>query len=325
MLLLEDNEMKFKQFIKKQGTEFSILLILIVLVVISSFVSPYFLTPANFANIGTSFSYIGTIAAGLTVVMLMGGIDLSQMSAMAVSVMLLGILSSRVGVNIWIAIAVAVLAGAVSGVINGFIITRMNVIPMIATIGTQMIFRAVAYISTNGSQIALHSDVIDVIGFKKVFGVVPVMLVISLAVFLIIGLILKYTILGRKIYAIGANPTTSYLSGIKNKQIMMIGYIICGITSGIAGVVWAAQLSSSIATAGSGSEMIPIAAAVIGGVSLSGGKGSIVGTLLGVAVLTVLANIMVLLQIDSFYQMMINGIILILAVYVDSLRNKKAL
>lgn len=314
---------KTKNFFKKQGTEFSILLILIILIVASSFVSPYFLTKANFANIGTSFAYIGTIAAGLTVVMLMGGIDLSQMSAMGISVMLLGILSARLGVNIWVSILITVLAGTLSGVINGFIITKMNVMPMIATIGTQMIYRAIAYISTNGSQIALKSKVIDVIGFQKIFGVIPVMLVIALVVFLIIGLVLKYTLLGRKIYAIGANPTTAYLSGIKNKRIEMIGYIICGTTSGIAGVIWAAQLSSSIATAGTGSEMIPIAAAVIGGVSLSGGKGTILGTLLGVAVLTVLANIMVLLRIDSFYQMMINGIILILAVYVDALRNKK--
>lgn len=103
----------------------------------------------------------------------------------------------------------------------------------------------------------------------------------------------------------------------------MIGYIICGTTSGIAAVLWASQLSASIATAGAGSEMTPIAAAVIGGVSLNGGKGSVIGTLLGVAVLTVLGNIMVLMRVDSYYQMMINGIILILAVYIDILRNKK--
>lgn len=308
---------------KNSGTELSIFLILIALILVSALVSPYFLTKANFANIGTSFSYIGTIAAGLTVVMLMGGIDLSQMPSMAVSVMLLGILSSNAGLNIWLSILIAVLAGVMAGLINGFIITRMHVIPMIATIGTQMIFRAVAYVSTNGKQIALHSKLIDTIGFGKAFGFFPVMLIISLAVFLIIGLLLKYTILGRQIYAIGSNATASYLSGIKNKRIQMIGYIICGATSGIAGILWAAQLSSSVATAGAGSEMTPIAAAVIGGVSLNGGKGSIVGTLLGVAVLTVLGNIMVLLQIDSYYQMMINGIILILAVYVDILRNKK--
>lgn len=314
---------KIKKFTKNAGTELSIFLILIVLVVVSSLVSPYFLTKANIANIGTSFSYIGTIAAGLTVVMLMGGIDLSQMSAMAVSVMLLGILSSNVGMNIWLAILIAVLSGVTCGLINGFVITKMRVIPMIATIGTQMIFRAVAYITTNGKQIAIHSEVIDAIGFGKVFGVLPVMLLISLGVFLIIGLVLKYTILGRKIYAIGSNSSASYLSGIKNEQIQMIGYIICGMTSGIAGVLWAAQLSSSVATAGAGSEMTPIAAAVIGGVSLNGGKGSIGGTLLGVAVLTVLGNVMVLLRIDSYYQMMINGIILILAVFIDILRNKK--
>lgn len=313
---------KTKKFLKSAGTELSIFIILIVLILASSLISPYFLTKANFANIGTSFSYIGTIAAGLTVVMLMGGIDLSQMSAMATSVMLLGILS-KAGVNIWLAILIAVAAGTMTGLINGLIITQMHVIPMIATIGTQMIFRAVAYISTNGTQIALHSSVIDVIGFGKAFGFLPVMLIVSLIVFLVIGLMLKYTVLGRKIYSIGSNSAAAYLSGIKNDKIQLIGYIICGTTSGIAAVLWASQLSASIATAGAGSEMTPIAAAVIGGVSLNGGKGSVIGTLLGVAVLTVLGNIMVLMRVDSYYQMMINGIILILAVYIDILRNKK--
>ncbi len=313
---------KTKKFLENSGTELSIFIILIALILASSCISPYFLTTANFANIGTSFSYIGTIAAGLTVVMLMGGIDLSQMSAMAISVMLLGIFT-RDGMNIWLAILIAIAAGTVTGMINGLIITRMHIIPLIATIGTQMIFRAIAYISNSGTQIALHSNVIDVLGFGKVLGFLPVMLIVSLVVFLIIGLMLKYTILGRKIYSIGSNNVAAYLSGIKNDKIQLIGYIICGTTSGIAAVLWASQLSASIATAGSGSEMTPIAAAVIGGVSLNGGKGSVFGTLLGVAVLTVLGNIMVLMRVDSYYQMMINGIILILAVYLDILRNKK--
>lgn len=320
---MEKNNNLMKKLTKGAGTELSIFLILVILILGSSFISPYFLTKANFANIGISFSYIGTIAAGLTVVMLMGGIDLSQMSSMAVSVMVLGIMSTNVGVNIWIAVLCAVLSGVVAGLINGFIITKMHVIPMIATIGTQMIFRAIAYISTSGKQIAIDSDLIDTIGFGKLFGFLPVMLVISLIVFAVIGFILKYTILGRQIYSIGSNASASYLSGIKNEKIQMIGYIICGMTSGIAGVLWASQLSASVPTAGAGSEMTPIAAAVIGGVSLNGGKGSIVGTLLGVAVLTILGNIMVLVQIDSYYQMMINGIILILAVYIDIIRNRK--
>ncbi len=205
---------KTKKFLENSGTELSIFIILIALILASSCISPYFLTTANFANIGTSFSYIGTIAAGLTVVMLMGGIDLSQMSAMAISVMLLGIFT-RDGMNIWLAILIAIAAGTVTGMINGLIITRMHIIPLIATIGTQMIFRAIAYISNSGTQIALHSNVIDVLGFGKVLGFLPVMLIVSLVVFLIIGLMLKYTILGRKIYSIGSNNVAAYLSGIK--------------------------------------------------------------------------------------------------------------
>jgi ribose/xylose/arabinose/galactoside ABC-type transport system permease subunit len=123
---------------------------------------------------------------------------------MAISVMLLGIFT-RDGMNIWLSILIAIAAGTVTGMINGLIITRMHIIPLIATIGTQMIFRAIAYISNSGTQIALHSNVIDVLGFGKVLGFLPVMLIVSLVVFLIIGLMLKYTILGRKIYSIGSN------------------------------------------------------------------------------------------------------------------------
>ncbi len=307
---------------KNGSTEISIFIILVAIIIISSLISPYFLTKANFANIGTSFAYVGTIAAGLTVVMVMGGIDLSQMSAMAISVMIIGILLDK-GYSITIAILGAVLIGTIAGTINGFIITKMHIIPMIATIGTQMIFRSIAYISTGGSYMTLHNKVIDAIGYGKLFGVFPIMLLISICVFIIIGWIMKNTLFGRQVYAIGSNANASYLSGIRNDRIKMLGYILCGTTSGIAGVLWAAQLGTSVATAGSGSEMTPIAAAVIGGVTLSGGEGNVIGTFLGVAVLTILGNIMVLMRVDSYYQTMINGIILILAVFIDILRNRK--
>lgn len=311
----------FKKFTRNNSTEFTLLLILIAFCILAAILSPYFLTPSNLANIGTSMSYIGTIAAGLTVVMLMGGIDLSQMSAMAIAVMIVGIFAKQ-EVNPILIILLAILIGAASGMLNALIIVGMRVMPMIATIGTQMIFRALAYITTNGKYMSFSSPVFDAIGYGKFLGI-PIMMWIMLAVFVIIGFILHSTSLGREIYAIGSNTDASYLSGIRIRRVQTIGYLICGITSGIAGILWASQLGTAVSTAGEGSEMTPIAAAVIGGVSLNGGKGKIYGAFLGTALLTIFTNLMALLTVDAYYQKMLNGVILILAVFIDILRNSK--
>jgi len=310
---------KRKQFSREHSTEISMFFVLLAFCVLSAILSPFFLTNSNLANIGTALSYMGVIAAGLTVVMLMGGIDLSQMAAMAVSVMMIGILLQN-GVNAWLAILVAISVGILSGILNGFIITQMRVIPMIATIGTQMIYRALAYITTGGKYMSFDNSVFQVIGYGKLFGI-PVMLLITLLVFVIIGLMLKYIRFGREVYAIGSNASASYLSGIKINKVKMIAYTICGATSGIAGILWAAQLGTSIATAGAGNEMTPIAAVVIGGVALTGGQGKMLGVFFGVALLSVFSNLMSLLCVDAYYQELLNGIILIAAVYVDIMRN----
>lgn len=311
----------FRRFTRNNSTEFTLLLILIAFCILAAILSPYFLTPSNLANIGTSMSYIGVIAAGLTVVMLMGGIDLSQTSAMAIAVMIVGIFAKR-GVNPTLIILLAIAIGAGCGLLNALIIVAMGVMPMIATIGTQMIFRALAYITTSGKYMSFSSPVFDAIGYGKFLGI-PIMMWVMLVVFVVIGFILHFTRLGREIYAIGSNADASYLSGIRIRRIKTIGYFICGITSGIAGILWASQLGTAVSTAGEGSEMTPIAAAVIGGVSLNGGKGKIYGAFLGTALLTIFTNLMALLTVDAYYQKMLNGVILILAVFIDILRNTK--
>lgn len=313
---------KVLQKLKKyNNTEFTLLLVFVVFIILSSFLSPYFLTASNLANIGSSMSYIGVIAAGLTVVMLMGGIDLSQMAAMAICVMITGIMAKQ-GMNPALIILVAIIIGAASGLMNSLIIVVMSVMPIIATIGTQMIFRALAYITTNGKYMSFSTPLFDAIGYGKILGL-PISMWIMLLVFFVIGFLLRYTRLGREIYAIGSNANASYLSGIRIRRIRTIGYTICGITSGIAGILWASQLGTAVSTAGEGSEMVPIAAVVIGGVSLAGGKGKIYGTLIGAALLTVFNNLMALLTVDAYYQKMLNGIVLILAVFIDILRNSK--
>jgi ribose transport system permease protein len=283
-----------------------------------SFASPYFLTPSNLSNVGVSMATYGVLSAGLTVCMLLGGLDLSQMPVMAVSSMVIGLLI-RSGVSVGVALLAAMLIGIAAGSINGFIVTKMKIIPMIATIGTQMSFRAIASLTTGGNKIRISNSFLDFLAFEKFLGL-PVQLWIMLIVFVVVYFLMKYTMFGRSVYAIGSNQTASYLSGLKVNRIKLMAYVITGFASGLGGILWTAQMRTAVPTAGVGSDFIPISSVIMGGVGLGGGKGNIVGTFFGVALLTIFSNAMVLLNIQAYYQDLLNGMILILAVFIDTVR-----
>lgn len=309
---------KLKRFIKINSSQVSMFAAVAIFFILVSFLSPYFLTLVNMRNLLMAMATYGVLAAGVTVCLLMGGLDLSQMSVMAVASMFIGVLYER-NVPIGLCMLGALAIGAAAGVINGFIITKMKIIPMIATIGTQMSFRAIASILTNGNRIRISNDVLDFLAFETILGI-PVQAWIMLILFVVVFFVMKYTEFGRNIYAIGSNPVASYLSGIKVNKIKMLAYIIAGISSGLAGILFTAQMRTAVPTAGVGSEFIPIASVIMGGVGLGGGKGNIVGTFLGVMLLTIFSNAMTLLNVQAYYQDLLNGLILILAVFIDTIR-----
>lgn len=313
-----DGSQKLRRFMRTNSSQVSMFVAVAVFFIVMSFASPYFLTPVNMSNLAVSMATYGVLAAGLTVSMLLGGLDLSQMSVMAVSGMLVGILF-RAGFPIGIALAAAILMGMLAGCINGFIVTKMKIIPMIATIGTQMSFRAVASLVNGGNKIRISNSVLDYLAFEKFLGM-PVQFWIMLVMFVVVFFLMKYTTFGRSVYAIGSNQTASHLSGLKVDKIKMIAYTITGFASGLAGILFTAQMRTSVPTAGIGSEFIPIASVIMGGVGLGGGKGNIVGTFFGVALLTIFSNAMVLLNIQAYYQDLLNGLILIIAVFIDTVR-----
>lgn len=309
---------KIKRFIKINSSQVSMFVAVAVFFCIISVLSPYFLTATNMRNLGMSMATYGVLAAGVTVCMLLGGLDLSQLSVMAVTSMMIGILYER-GWNIGMCMLIAILAGAAAGAINGFIITQMKIIPMIATIGTQMSFRALASILTSGNRIRIGDGALDFLAFHTLLGV-PVQFWIMLLIYISVYFMMKYTEFGRAIYAIGSNSSASYLSGIKVNKVKMFAYIAAGISSGLGGILFTAQMRTAVPTAGVGSEFIPISSVIMGGVGLGGGKGNIVGTFLGVTLLTIFSNAMTLLNVQAYYQDLLNGMILILAVFIDTIR-----
>lgn len=320
---LENAQFDFKQkwarFSKANTSQISMFFAVLALFIVISVSSKYFLLPANLSNLGVSMSTYGLLAAGLTVCMLLGGLDLSQMSVMAMSGMIIGIMVNG-GTSIWWAILMAPVLGIACGIVNGLIITKMKIIPMIATIGTMMSFRAVAYLMTNGNKLKIDDPVLDQIGFGHFLGI-PIMLWVMIISYIIVYFFLKYTETGRSVYAIGSNQTASHLSGIKIDRIKILSYVIAGLTSGIAAILFTAQMRTAVPAAGSGNEFIPIAAVIMGGVGLGGGKGNIIGTFLGVLLLSIFSNAMILLNVQTFYQQLLNGVILILAVFIDTVRS----
>lgn len=311
----------FRRFISNHGSECSIGAALLVICIILSILSPYFLQLRNFKNVLSYVAIAGVMSAGLTVVMLMGCMDLSQYAVMAMIGMYIGKIL-KTGANPFVAILFALAAGAVVGAINAFMVTRMHIVPMIATIGTQLISRSIAYLSTNGIYLTVDNDVFYNIGYCEIAGL-PYLVWVLLIVNFGLAFVLGNTSFGRKVFAVGGNAQACALSGISVEKMRLAGYLISGITAGIAAVLCTAQVSAAYPTAGNGQEMDCTAAVYLGGLAVGGGKGSIIGTFIGVTLIAVLLNGMTLLSINAYYQVLLKGLVLIVAVYIDQVRQMR--
>lgn len=309
---------KFRQFLSSHGSEVSIGMALLVICIVLAFLSPYFLQVRNFKNILSYVAIAGVMSAGLTVVMLMGCMDLSQYAVMAMIGMFVGKIL-KTGVNPFVAIVFALAAGAFVGAINAFMVTQMHIVPMIATIGMQLIARSIAYLSTGGIYLTVDNDVFYNIGYCEIAGL-PYLVWVLLIVNFGLAFVLGNTSFGRKVFAVGGNSQACALSGISVNKMRLAGYLISGITAGLAAILCTAQVSAAYPTAGNGQEMDCTAAVYLGGLAVGGGKGSIIGTFIGVTLIAVLLNGMTLLSINAYYQVLLKGLVLIVAVYIDQVR-----
>lgn len=290
---------------------------LILLIIMISILNPAFLDLSNLLNLLRQISINGLIAFGMTFVILTGGIDLSVGSILALSSAFIALLITS-GVDPILAIIIGVVIGFILGVVNGIFVTKGNMAPFIATLATMTIFRGLTLVVTDGNPITNLGDnyLFQLFGKGYFFGI-PVPAVTMTLVFIILFVILHKTTFGRHTYAIGGNEIASKISGIKVNHVKIFIYGISGLMAALAGAILTSRLNSAQPTAGTAYELDAIAAVVLGGTSLTGGKGRIVGTLIGVLIIGVLNNGLNLLGVSSFYQQVVKGVVILIAVLID--------
>ncbi|MDD3840477.1 MAG: ribose ABC transporter permease [Clostridia bacterium] len=285
-------------------------------------ISPVFLTQKNLLNVLRQVSTNLYIACGMTIIIILGGIDLSVGSVIALSGVVTGGLIAFDGYSVVSAIIMGLIAGTLIGAINGFVLAKTTIPPFIVTLATMNIARGASYVYTDGQPIRVMSDDFNFIG-SGYLGQIP-MPVIYLIVILFICIIIMYkTKLGRYIYAVGGNRQAAEFSGIKINRVIFFAYTLAGLLASISGIVLASRMFSGQPTAGQGAEMDAIAAVVLGGTSMSGGVGKIGGTVIGGLIIGVLNNGLNLMGVNSFWQYIVKGLVILIAVYVDYVKEQK--
>jgi ribose transport system permease protein len=288
---------------------------LVIVAAVFSFMTPAFFSEYNFMNILRQSAVNGILVAGMTFVIIAGGIDLSVGSVVAVSgVIVAGLIKG--GTPVALAILIALLIGLAFGVANGIAIAVARIPAFIATLGTMTIGSSIALAYTQGLPISGLPEEFNFIGQGSV-GPVPTPVIVAALVIVVSAVLLKRTVVGRYAFAIGGNRTATYLSGVSTTRWEIVMYALLGLFGGVAGVVLTARQNSGQPTAGSGVELIIIAAVVIGGTSLSGGRGSIWGSVAGTLLITVINNGLNLLNVSPYFQGMFVGGLILLAVGLD--------
>lgn len=285
--------------------------------------SKSFFTQKNIFNVLRQISSNLYLACGMTMVIILGGIDLSVGSIIALSGCIAAGWVSRYNLPIFAAILVGILVGLIIGMFNGLVISKTTIPAFIVTLATMNIAKGLAYVYTGGSPVRVVTKEWQFLGAGYI-GPVPTPVVILGVILIITALIMNKTKIGRHIYAVGGNAQAAQFSGINVNKVKFFVHAFSGIMAGVAGVVLASRMYSGQPTAGEGAEMDAIAAVVVGGTSMAGGSGKIGGTIIGGLIIGVLNNGLNLLNVNSFWQYVVKGSVILLAVYLDYLKNKKA-
>ncbi|ACD23896.1 ribose ABC transporter permease [Clostridium botulinum] len=294
---------------------------LVLLCMIITFVTPSFLTISNITNVFTQVSTNAIIAVGMTFVILTGGIDLSVGSTLAISGALAASIIKSTG-NVFLAVIVAALVGIAVGFVNGMLISKGKLQAFIVTLATMTIFRGLTLVFTNGTPISKLPETFVKIGNGKI-GFMPIPVIITIVIAIVAIYLLNKTRFGRYLYALGGNEDSARLSGINTDKIKTLAYVISGFASAIAGVIITSRIASASPNAGTGFELDAIAAVVIGGTSLAGGEGKISGTIIGALIIGILNNGLNLMNVSPFYQSIVKGLVILMAVLLDKKSRKK--
>ena len=296
--------------------EFSVFAMLILVALYLSFSNDYFLSQRNLMNVGRQGSVVAIVALGQALVIIARGIDLSVGSVIGLSAVCAAIVLQTTDSNM-LALAAGLGAGLSAGVLNGLMVTRFRINPFIATLGMLSIARGVALLMTGGIPVTFMGWA-EVLGAGRVFDI-PVSVILMIGLAILVHLIATRTVTGREIYAVGDNPKAARLAGIDTGRIRMVVFAFCGLLAGLGGIILAGNLASADPNLGMGYELDVIAAVILGGTALSGGRGSIIGVFIGAMLMALLNNAFVLLGIWAYWQVVTKGLIIILAVGGDGL------
>jgi ribose transport system permease protein len=303
-----------------------ILLALLIMIMVFSIMSKVFLTPANLLTILLQVVVYSLIAFAISFVLISGGIDLSSGAIIGLSGMVGALAIVHTSNMLWGFVA-CLATGTLCGVINGILVTKLKLVPFIITLGTMYIYRGLIFIINSGKPASLRTagefaghELFFFIGTGRLWGIIPFPVVIVIVIALIAQLVLKKTKYARELFAVGSNPEAARLSGIDTEWVSFRAYTICGLICSLAGFLLTARMSTAQVNAGQSYELEGISASVMGGVSISGGSGTILGAFSGALLMGTLRNGLNLNGVDSFWQQVIVGAVIILAVYIDKLR-----
>lgn len=312
---------KNRNFLAQMGfwwDRVGIFAVLVLLCVFMAIMAPYFLSIDNGLNVARSVSINAILAAGMTMIIITGGIDLSVGSILAVSGVT-GVLMFVSGVPSPLALLGGIAAGAFAGFINGAFVAWLALPAFIVTLGSMTYLRGIAYSLLEGQPLISSDLGYRAIGNGAVAGI-PTPVVVMVVVYFVFWFILERTKFGRHVYAVGGNMEAARLAGINVKRVLLAVYTIGGAAAGLAGIIFSARVLSAQPTAGQSYELDAIAAVVLGGTSLMGGRGRVIGTLVGALIIGVLTNGLVLMNVPFFYQLIVKGVVIVIAVAIDSLR-----
>ena len=306
-----------------RARETGLIAIILVLFLIMSFASPYFLTWVNMRAMVMAFAVEGIVVVGMTILLISGGIDLSVGSVVALAMVIAGWLFLN-GVDPWIASGISIAACAGIGAIMGFFVTKVGLHHFIVSLGVMVIARGICLLMTQGRPLGLFTlpGEFKFIGQGSI-GVIPVVIILFLVVVIAFDVMLRKTTVFRKVFYTGSNERAAAYSGIRTKKVVFMTTTLCSTLCGVAGIIYMARFGSAQPTFGLGMELNVIAAAVIGGASLSGGTGSIFGAILGAVLLSVVSSSLALLDVSVYWQDIIRGSILLAAVSFDHYFNRK--
>ncbi len=303
--------------------ELGILIFLIALCTVISIVNPKFYSFVNIINILRQTSYVAIVGLPVTMVFITAGLDLSVGSIIGLGGLIASIFMAMLGMPVWVAIFAGLLIGVIFGLFNGFVIVKGKIPSLIVTLGTLYMARGLMNVITKGRPVYPLPEQFVHLGTGTLFGI-PYSVIIVVFLLFLCHFVLRYTIYGRKIYAVGGNLETSRLSGINVDFIRISVYVLSAMAAAFTGILITARMGSGQVSTGTGWELTVIASVIIGGTSMFGGAGTVFGTILGALLMTVMSNGMILMRISAFWQNVVIGAIIIIAVAIDQYKRRRS-